>query len=140
MKKNFRLRSLLLAVLVGSNALVFIVSGVSLHNSRQQHEREAETQTQNIAKAIDQSLSASIEKIDLTLRAVADELERQLGAGGIDEQAMSAFLRRHEQRLPEVVEILKEGSAYAEKTAAATLADVRRSMRIDYFDNDNLLK
>ena len=45
-----------------------------------------------------------------------------------------------EQRLPEVVEILKEGSAYAEKTAAATLADVRRSMRIDYFDNDNLLK
>ena len=30
--------------------------------------------------------------------------------------------------------------AYAEKTAAATLADVRKSMRIDYFDNDNLLK
>ncbi len=45
-----------------------------------------------------------------------------------------------EQRLPEVVESLKEGSADAEKTAAATLADVRRSMRIDYFDNDNLLK
>ena len=45
-----------------------------------------------------------------------------------------------EQRLPEVVEILKEGSAYAEKTAAATLAEVRKSMRIDYFDNDNLLK
>ena len=45
-----------------------------------------------------------------------------------------------EQRLPEVVEILKEGSAYAEKTAAATLAEVRKSMRIDYFENDNLLK
>ena len=30
-----------------------------------------------------------------------------------------------EQRLPEVVEILKEGSAVAEKTAAATLAEVR---------------
>ena len=42
--------------------------------------------------------------------------------------------------LPSVVEILKEGSAYAEKTAAATLAEVRKSMRIDYFDNDNLLK
>ena len=45
-----------------------------------------------------------------------------------------------EQRLPEVVEILKAGSAYAEKTAAATLSDVRKSMLIDYFDNDNLLK
>ena len=30
-----------------------------------------------------------------------------------------------EQRLPEVVEILKEGSAVAEKTAAATLADYK---------------
>ena len=45
-----------------------------------------------------------------------------------------------EQRLPEVVEILKEGSAYAEKTAAATLDEVRKAMRIDYFENDNLLK
>ena len=45
-----------------------------------------------------------------------------------------------EQRLPEVVEILKEGSAVAEKTAAATLADVRKSMKIDYFTDNNLLK
>ena len=39
-----------------------------------------------------------------------------------------------------MVEILKEGSAYAEKTAAATLDEVRKAMRIDYFENDNLLK
>ena len=45
-----------------------------------------------------------------------------------------------EQRLPEVVEILKEGSAVAEKTAAATLANVRKAMRIDYFEDNNLLK
>ena len=40
----------------------------------------------------------------------------------------------------EVVEILKEGSAVAEKTAAATLANVRKAMRIDYFADNNLLK
>ena len=45
-----------------------------------------------------------------------------------------------EQRLPEVVEILKEGSAVAEKTAAATLSNVRKAMRIDYFEDNNLLK
>ena len=28
----------------------------------------------------------------------------------------------------------------AEKTAAATLAEVRKSMKIDYFTDDNLLK
>ena len=45
-----------------------------------------------------------------------------------------------EQRLPEVMEILKEGSAVAEKTTAATPAEVRKSMKIDYFTDDNLLK
>lgn len=45
-----------------------------------------------------------------------------------------------EQRLPEVYEILREGSKKAEATAAATLHEVRHAMKIDYFDNENLLK
>lgn len=84
-----------------------------------------------------------------------DELKEHYTRGGLGDVKVKKFLnsvmqaelepirtrrKEWEQRLPEVVEILKEGSAYAEKTAAATLADVRRSMRIDYFDNDNLLK
>ena len=84
-----------------------------------------------------------------------DELKAHYQRGGLGDVKIKKFLnavmqaelepirnrrKEWEQRLPEVVEILKEGSAYAEKTAAATLADVRRSMRIDYFDNDNLLK
>ncbi len=84
-----------------------------------------------------------------------DELKAHYQRGGLGDVKVKKFLnsvmqaelepirtrrKEWEQRLPEVVEILKEGSAYAEKTAAATLADVRRSMRIDYFDNDNLLK
>ena len=83
-----------------------------------------------------------------------DEVKAHYQRGGLGDVKVKKFLnsvmqaelepirtrrKEWEQRLPEVVEILKEGSAYAEKTAAATLADVRRSMRIDYFDNDNLL-
>ena len=102
MKPNLHLRSLLIAVLLGSNILVFVLSGISLQNSHRQYEQQAETHTQNIAKAIDQSLSNSIEKIDLALRTVGDELQRQLGAGGIDEKAMNAFIARQEQRLPEI--------------------------------------
>ena len=45
-----------------------------------------------------------------------------------------------EQKLPEVYEILREGSKKAEATAAATLQEVRHAMKIDYFENDNLLK
>ena len=45
-----------------------------------------------------------------------------------------------EQRLPEVFEILKEGTKAAREVAADTLHDVRRAMQIDYFENDNLLR
>ena len=84
-----------------------------------------------------------------------DEVKAHYQRGGLGDVKVKKFLnsvmqaelepirtrrKEWEQRLPEVVEILKQGSAYAEKTAAATLAEVRKSMRIDYFDNDNLLK
>ena len=45
-----------------------------------------------------------------------------------------------EQRLPEVYEILREGSKTARETASKTLQEVRHAMKIDYFENDNLLK
>ena len=45
--------------------------------------------------------------------------------------------RRHEweKRIPDVYEILKQGSEKAEKKAAETLSDVKRAMKIDYFSN-----
>ena len=84
-----------------------------------------------------------------------DELKAHYQRGGLGDVKVKKFLnsvmqaelepirtrrKEWEQRLPEVVEILKEGSAVAEKTAAATLADVRKSMKIDYFTDNNLLK
>lgn len=45
-----------------------------------------------------------------------------------------------EKRLPDVYDILKTGTAAAEKKAAATLANVRHAMKIDYFTDNNLLK
>ena len=84
-----------------------------------------------------------------------DELKAHYQRGGLGDVKIKKFLnavmqaelepirnrrKEWEQRLPEVVEILKEGSAVAEKTAAATLANVRKAMRIDYFTDNNLLK
>ena len=84
-----------------------------------------------------------------------DELKAHYQRGGLGDVKIKKFLnsvmqaelepirnrrKEWEQRLPEVVEILKAGSAVAEKTAAATLTDVRKSMKIDYFEDDNLLK
>ena len=84
-----------------------------------------------------------------------DEVKAHYQRGGLGDVKVKKFLnsvmqaelepirtrrKEWEQRLPEVVEILKEGSAVAEKTAAATLANVRKAMRIDYFADNNLLK
>ena len=45
-----------------------------------------------------------------------------------------------EQKLPDVYDILQTGTKEAQNAAADTMRDVRRAMKIDYFDNDNLLK
>jgi PAS domain S-box-containing protein len=89
--------------LIGANLMVWAVSAFSLYQSRQQQELKARTATLNIASALDQSVSSSVERVDLTLRTVIDELEHQLATtNGIDERAANAFLERHQQRLPEL--------------------------------------
>ena len=84
-----------------------------------------------------------------------DELKAHYTRGGLGDVKIKKFLckvleeelapireRRAmwEGRLPEVYEMLRVGSEKARATAAATLADVRHAMRIDYFEEDNLLK
>ena len=44
-----------------------------------------------------------------------------------------------EQDIPAVYRMLKEGSDAAREVAAATLADVRKAMRINYFDDAELI-
>ncbi len=84
-----------------------------------------------------------------------DELKAHYERGGLGDVTVKKFLnnvmqaelapirerrKQWEARLPEVLEILREGSKKAEQKAAATLADVRRAMKIDYFEDNNLLR
>ena len=47
--------------------------------------------------------------------------------------------KHYEQHIEEVYDILRRGSDEAREAAAATLADVRRSMRINYFEDSELI-
>ena len=84
-----------------------------------------------------------------------DELKAHYTRGGLGDVKVKKFLvnvmqsilgpmreRRAywEARLPEVYEMLKTGSEIAERKAAETLADVRAAMKINYFDDGNLMK
>lgn len=96
------LRVLLLVGLVLVNILMVVWAVDSLSRSRQQYEKDARNLTQNVTRALDLNLTKNVEKVDLALRVVVDELERQLASKGIDEQAALTFLALQEQRLPEV--------------------------------------
>ena len=47
--------------------------------------------------------------------------------------------RYFEQRIEEVYAVLRTGSEQARREAAQTLNDVRRAMRIDYFEDGELI-
>ena len=47
--------------------------------------------------------------------------------------------KQYEGRIEEVYEILRKGSEHARATAAQTLGEVRHAMRIDYFDDKELI-
>ena len=78
-----------------------------------------------------------------------DEVKAQYRAGGLGDMMIKNFLnavlndtlepiraRRHEleKDIPYVYEVLRKGSEEARKVAAQTLAEVKKSMKINYFD------
>lgn len=83
-----------------------------------------------------------------------DELKAHYRRGGLGDVKVKKFLnaileellapirarrKEFEQDIPEVYRILKEGSMHAREVAAATLSEVRRAMKIDYFDDVDLI-
>lgn len=84
-----------------------------------------------------------------------DELKAHYERGGLGDVTVKKFLnnvlqtelapirerrKMWEAKLPEVYAILMNGCRKAEKAAYETLQEVRSAMKINYFDDDNLLK
>jgi len=83
-----------------------------------------------------------------------DELKAHYRRGGLGDMKVKRFLchilqeelepirnrrKEFEKDIPAVYEMLRRGSEEARAVAADTLADVRRAMRIDYFDDAELI-
>ena len=84
-----------------------------------------------------------------------DELKAHYTRGGLGDVKIKKFLNNviqeelapirarraeFEKDIPAVYDILREGSEKARATAAQTLSEVKRAMRINYFDDDELIK
>ena len=84
-----------------------------------------------------------------------DELKAHYTRGGLGDVKVKKFLnkvlqdelepirqrrKQFEQDIPAVYRILEEGSKKAEAVAAVTLAEVKRSMKINYFEDRDLIE
>ena len=84
-----------------------------------------------------------------------DELKAHYQKGGLGDVKCKRFLEKilneelepirarrkeYEKDIPSVYEILKKGNEVAEAAAQATLDDVKRAMRIDYFNDSALIE
>ena len=84
-----------------------------------------------------------------------DELKAHYSRGGLGDVKVKKFLnnvlqaelapirerrKMWESRIEDVYDLLRVGSEKARETAASTLHDVRHAMKIDYFEDSNLLK
>ena len=84
-----------------------------------------------------------------------DEVKAHYMRGGLGDVKVKRFLnnvvqselepirarrKEYEKNIPEVYRILQEGSIRAEKVAAQTLADVKAAMKINYFDDQELMQ
>ena len=83
-----------------------------------------------------------------------DELKDHYRRGGLGDVKVKKFLNKvileqlspirarrseYEKRIPDVYEILRQGSIAAEKKAAATLNRVKAAMKINYFENEDMI-
>ncbi|MCQ2143580.1 MAG: tryptophan--tRNA ligase [Bacteroidales bacterium] len=84
-----------------------------------------------------------------------DELKAKYQEGGLGDMMIKKFLyeiledtlgpirerrKKYEQDIPAVYEMLRKGCEEARKAAGETLDEVRRAMKITYFDDEELIK
>jgi PAS domain S-box-containing protein len=82
------------------NLFVIALVGLALRQSRLQYEQRAAVSTENLSHVLEQYIAGAVDKIDLALFAVADEVARQRAGGVINTKAMNAYISRIFTRLP----------------------------------------
>ncbi len=90
MKKNSALP--LIAGIFLLNLFVLCMILLSLQRSRTHYEEQAAATTKGLATALEQSIDAALERIDLGLLNIVVECEKQLAAGNIDAPRLNAAI------------------------------------------------
>lgn len=87
------------------NLLVLGMLAFSLHRSYSEYQQRVELASRNLSQLLALGITGKIDTIDMALLSVADEIERQVAAGGIDARVLNAFMERQKSRLPEITSL-----------------------------------
>ncbi|WP_342620276.1 EAL domain-containing protein [Rhodoferax sp. GW822-FHT02A01] len=103
MSRARSIQVLLIGVLLGVNLLAIAASAYWLNQSKLQYVQQAEVQTRNIANAVEHNLASSIDKIDLALQYLVDDMEQQvIGGKPVKTALVRDAFARFQERVPEV--------------------------------------
>lgn len=102
---------------------------------------DAFSRPEHFAKYLPEYESLDALKEHYTRGGVGDGTVKKLLINILQEELEPLRERRayYEQNIPQVYEILRQGSEDARRAAAATLDEVRRAMKINYFDDPALI-
>jgi hypothetical protein len=92
--------------IVVANAIVILLVVLAVSRLRHEREERAAVTAQNLSRVLEHDLDNTLDKIDISLLAVADEVDRELRSGGLDSRAMNAFLAAQHSRVLETENLL----------------------------------
>jgi len=111
-------------------AIVLAFGAYQIQQNRTQSLKQAETQSSALAETMEKSIGAILQKTDLTLQAVSDEVVHQTVTGQFQADAIERYIEMHFRRMPELdslritnadgMVIIGSGSA---PTKAVTVSD-----------------
>ncbi len=129
--KGLAIRLLLSLLLLNSMLALLVLYTVV--DSRKGYEEKALLTTKNLVRMLDQSMSASVGKIDLVLLSAVHEFEQQLRERGrLDTARGNAFLLTHQKRLVELSSL-----RVADARGLVMLGDgVSASAQVSWVDRD----
>ena len=92
------------ACLTGSviliNLFVVMIAGLAAYQSRDHDQDQARINTRNISNVLEQTIVSKIEKTDLMLLSVLNEIDEMQTTAGIDEQALGEHIKQLRSRMP----------------------------------------
>lgn len=92
----------LAAGIIIANLIVLCLVAMFVRHFQREREERAKVSAHNLSRVLEHDITNLLDKIDLILVTVTDEIERQYRGSGMDSSAMNGYLARQLARIPEM--------------------------------------